>query len=86
MSDAEKVLGPGLISSSISSSRKAEKAASKSEGLRRKEIAEQKRKEQLRLAEEEDVLGRRRFRAKAGGRSLLVATSPTGRATTLGGI
>lgn len=52
------------------------------------DIERQKQREKVRQAEEEDVIGRKRLRGRRGGRSLLVATSPTGQARTssLGGL
>jgi hypothetical protein len=70
--------------------RKAERKAKKKERATQADIAKQKQVEQLKLAEEEDVIGRKKLLAKKGGRSLLVATSPTGMinkgtTSTLGG-
>lgn len=52
-----------------------------------KQIAKQRQTEQLKIAEEEDEIARRRNLAKpgVGGRSLLVATSPLGTSANLGG-
>lgn len=62
------------------------KAAEESAKKAQEEIARQKQREKARLAEEEDVIERKRAKGRGAGRSLLVATSPTGRATTLGGL
>jgi hypothetical protein len=69
---------------------KAGRQAKRSAGAQKAEINRQKKLEDIKLAEEEDALGRRKLLAKKGGRSLLVATSPTGAPnaapnTTLGG-
>jgi hypothetical protein len=61
--------------------KQAAKAAKDQEAL----IAQQRTKEELALAESEDVLGRRRVVAATGGRKSLIATSQTGVAGSLGG-
>jgi hypothetical protein len=88
MGDSNK--GRAFDTFDLFGTRKAERGAKKKAKKAQAEIAGQKRKEELRLAEEEDVIGRKKLLAKKGGRSLLVATSPTGMinqgsATTLGG-
>lgn len=68
--------------------RPGEKQAKRAAAESRESIAKQKQVEDLRLAEETGEIARRKAATKAGqsGRSLLVATSPTGtRSTTLGG-
>lgn len=52
-----------------------------------KAIKKQQQLEEVKLAEEESEVARRRALARpgAGGRSLLIATSPTGTTQTLGG-
>lgn len=69
---------------------KAGRAAQRSSRAQNREIERQKKIEELKIAEEGDVIGRKKILAKKGGRSMLVATSPTGGTsagvnTTLGG-
>lgn len=64
---------------------RAEKSAKASQAEQKEAIGKQKQLEATKLAEEEDLLGRKKQTAKAGGRSLLTATSPTGTNTNLGG-
>ena len=65
------------------------KRAKKAQKAQEAQIAKQRQAEELKLAEEESEVARRKATARGGrgGRSLLVATSPTGtaRATNLGG-
>lgn len=65
----------------------ARREARRARAEQEKQIAKQRQIEQGKIAEEEDVIARRKALAKpgAGGRSLLIATSPTGTSTTLGG-
>ncbi len=64
---------------------KAEKEAKKVQAEQKEAVAKQKMIESAKLAEEEDLLGRKKLQSKASGRSLLTATSPTGVNTNLGG-
>lgn len=64
---------------------KAERQAKRAAGQQQQAIQKQKQLEQVKLAEEEDVIGRKKMLAKAGGRSLLVA-KPTAQNTNLGGL
>lgn len=62
------------------------KAARKATQEQERQVAHQQQKEDIRLAEAEGEVGKRKFLAKSktAGRSLLTATSPTG-AQGLGG-
>ena len=64
-----------------------EKQAKRAAALSEQRIGEQKQKEQLRLAEAESDIAKRRAGATTGarGRSSLIATSPAGVTGTLGG-
>ena len=64
---------------------KAGRAARRQSKAQGEEIARQKKIEDLKTAEEEDILGRKKLLAKTGGRSMLVASNPQGQNTTLGG-
>lgn len=64
---------------------KSTRAAKRASDTQRKEMEKQKQLEQMKIAEEEDVIGRKKALAKSGGRSLLIATSPLGVSTQLGG-
>ena len=66
---------------------KAARAAKRASKRQVMEIAKQRKIEVQKAREEDDELGRKKLRAKTGGRSLLQATTATGRArnTTLGG-
>jgi hypothetical protein len=61
------------------------KAAKKASKLQEQQIGEQRKKEELALAESEDVLARRKAATATGGRKSLIATSQTGVSGTLGG-
>lgn len=61
------------------------KAAKKAARLQEQQIGEQRKKEELALAETEDELARRKATAGTGGRKSLIATSQTGLSGTLGG-
>ena len=69
------------------------KEARRAARLQRREIAEQKQIEKLRLAEQEDEVRRRKLLAKAGGRRSLIASqggalasaTPKAQTDTLGG-
>ena len=65
--------------------KKAEEEAKKTQAEQKEAIAQQKILESAKLAEEEDLLGRKKLQSKNTGRSLLTATSPTGVNTNLGG-
>ena len=70
-------------------SAKTEKGLKKAEKKRQEVAARQRQSEAARLAEAEGAVAERRASALPGraGRSLLIATSPTGtRAQTLGGV
>lgn len=65
---------------------KAEEEAKKSQREATEAIGKQKQLENVKLAEEEDLLGRKKAQRKSGGRSLLMASSsPAGNVSNLGG-
>jgi len=70
---------------------KAERAARRQAKSAQAEMERRRKQEELKIAEEESEIAARKMRSKAGGRSLLIATSRTGQPTlgntsTLGGI
>ena len=64
---------------------KAERAAKRQAKTTQAEIVRQRRDEQLKIAEEESEIAKRRMMRKTGGRSLLIATSRTGNPPMNGG-
>ena len=75
-----RIEDPAGLSRKSSAEKAAEKAAKEAE----KQTKLQRQRETARLAEAESDVATRRALARAGGRSLLVATSPQG-VQTLGG-
>ncbi|MDG1996124.1 MAG: hypothetical protein P8J14_06510 [Emcibacteraceae bacterium] len=60
-------------------------AAEKAQKAQKKEIAAQRQKDELELAENEDALARRKAGARSGGRSMLITPQAAQGAGNLGG-
>lgn len=91
MSDSAQDSALGVVSGGLSlvsdePIRTGKTQAKKLQAQQAKLLEEQRKKEELRLAEQESEIEKRRVRAgQTKGRSLLVATSPTGTTEKLGG-